>query len=124
MEAAAWAGPRDDGGRVLVQTRDSSDPAIQALVRWDPWHLHRAEAKRRADAGFPVGCPVFRVTGSPDLERGLAELLPMHLLTTTLGGQTVSLVTLRPEAVPRFRERVLAWAGDGTVERVEAEPQL
>ena len=124
MEAAAWAGPREEGGRVLVQTRDVSDPAMQALVRWDPWHLHRAESKRRAEAGFPVGHPVFRVTGGPTLERGLAELGPVHLLTTALGGQTVSLVTLRPEAVPRFRERVLAWAGDGTVERVEAEPQL
>ncbi|MGH2691746.1 MAG: hypothetical protein ACRDHM_04515 [Actinomycetota bacterium] len=124
MEAAAWAGPRREGGRVLVQTREPSDPAIQALVRWDPWHLHRAEAKRREEAGFPVGYPVFRVTGAPDLERALAELQPVHMLTTALGSQTVSLVTLRPEAVPRFRERVLAWAQDGTVERVEAEPQL
>lgn len=124
MEAAAWTGPRSEGGRVLVQTREVSNPAIQALVRWDPWHLHRAEARRRAEAGFPIGHPVFRVTGGPDLERGLAELGPVNLLTTSLGSQTVSLVTLRPEAVPRFRERVLAWAGNGTVERVEAEPQL
>jgi primosomal protein N' (replication factor Y) (superfamily II helicase) len=124
MEAAAWAGPRRGKGRVLVQTRDTSDPAIQALIRWDPWHLHRAEAKRRAEAGFPVGHPVFRVVGGPNLERALAELLPVHLLTTSLGSQTVSLITLRPEAVTRFRERVRKWAADGTVERVEAEPQL
>jgi primosomal protein N' (replication factor Y) len=124
MEAAAWAGPRQKGGRVLVQTRDPSDPAIQALVRWDPWHLHRSEAGRRKEAGFPVGHPVFRVTGAPGLEGALAELQPVHLLTSALGGQTVSLVTLRPDAVPRFRERVLRWATDGTVERVEAEPQL
>ncbi|MGH2709930.1 MAG: hypothetical protein ACRDH9_01840 [Actinomycetota bacterium] len=124
MEAAAWAEPRDRGGRVLVQTRDPADPAIQALVRWDPWHLHRNEAKKRQEAGFPVGHPVFRVTGGPDLERALSELRPVHMLVTTLGSQTVSLVTLRPDAVPRFRERVLAWAADGTVERVEAEPQL
>ena len=124
MEAAAWAGPREKGGRVLVQTRDPADPAIQALVRWDPWHLHRSEAKRREEAGFPVGYPVFRVTGDPNLESALAQLQPVHLLATSLGSQTVSLVTLRPEAVSRFRERVLAWAQDGTVERVEAEPQL
>jgi primosomal protein N' (replication factor Y) len=124
MEAAAWAGPRERGGRVLVQTRDPADPAIQALVRWDPWHLHRSEAKRREEAGFPVGYPVYRVTGSHKLESALAQLQPVHLLATALGSQTVSLVTLRPEAVPRFRERVLAWAQDGTVERVEAEPQL
>jgi primosomal protein N' (replication factor Y) len=124
MEAAAWAGPRQEGGRVLVQTRDPSDPAIQALVRWDPWHLHRSEAGRRKEAGFPVGHPVFRVSGAPGLPAALAELRPVHLLTSALGGQTVSLVTLRPDAVPRFRERVLQWATDGTIERVEAEPQL
>jgi hypothetical protein len=71
-----------------------------------------------------VGHPVFRVTGAPRLPAALAELQPVHLLTSALGGQTVSLVTLRPDAVPRFRERVLQWATDGTIERVEAEPQL
>jgi primosomal protein N' len=109
---------------VLVQTRDPADPAVQALVRWDPWHLHRAEAKRREEAGFPVGYPVFRVAGAPKLETALAELQPVHLLTTTLENQTVSLITLRPDAVPRFREKALVWAADGTVDRVEAEPQL
>ena len=37
MEASAWARPRGQGGRVLVQTRRPGHPALQALVRWDPW---------------------------------------------------------------------------------------
>jgi primosomal protein N' (replication factor Y) len=124
MEAAAWAGPRGGGGRVLVHTSEPGDPAIQALVRWDPRHLHRSERARRAGAGFPPGHPVFRVAGSPDLPDALAALRPVHLLTSSLGSETVSLVTLRPEAVTGFRERVLDWVRDGIVTKVEAEPQV
>lgn len=124
MEASAWAGPRDGGGRVLVQTGEPSDAAIQALIRWDPWHFHRAERGRRTDAGFPPGFPVFRVTGSPALADALGALEPVTLLTSAAEGQTVCLVTLRPNGVSRFRERVIEWAQQGTVARVEAEPQL
>jgi primosomal protein N' (replication factor Y) (superfamily II helicase) len=123
MEAAAWAGPRG-AGRVLIHTDDPSDPAIQALIRWDPWHFHRAERRRREEAGFPPGHPVFRVTGSPDLPRVLGTLSPITLLSSSAEGQTVCLVTLRPEAVPRLRERVAQWIRDGTVDRVEAEPHI
>jgi primosomal protein N' (replication factor Y) len=124
MEAAAWAGPRGSPRRVLLHTDDPSDPAIQAVIRWDPWHFHRAERRRREEAGFPPGHPVFRVTGSPGLTDAMAALSPVTLLTSVAEGQAVCLVTLRPDAVPRFRERVMQWAEDGTVSRVEAEPQL
>jgi primosomal protein N' (replication factor Y) len=124
MEAAAWAGPRGEGGRVLVHTREPGDPAVQALVRWDPWIHHRAERRRREEAGFPPGFPVFRVAGRSGLDRALAELQPAHLLSSDLGDETVCLVTLRPGDVKTFRKRVVAWADEGLVTRVEAEPQL
>jgi primosomal protein N' (replication factor Y) (superfamily II helicase) len=124
MEAAAWAGPRGEGGRVLVHTREPGDPAIQALVRWDPEVLHRSERARREAAGFPPGHPVFRVVGSPALAASLASVRPVHLLTSSVGAETVSLVTVTPDAIPRFRERIVAWVGEGIVTSVEAEPQL
>jgi primosomal protein N' len=124
MEAAVWAGPRGRSRRVLVQTKDPGDPAIQALIRWDPEVLHRAERARREAAGFPPGHPVFRVVGTPALPDALASLRPVNLLHSSAGGETVSLVTIDPDAVPRFRERVVAWVGEGIVTRVEAEPQL
>lgn len=124
MEAAAWAGPRGHGGRVLVHTLDPGDPAMQALVRWDPEVLHRSERSRRKAAGFPPGHPVFRVAGTPALADALASIRPVHLLTSSVGGETVSLVTVAPDAVPRFRERIVSWVGEGIVTRVEAEPQL
>lgn len=124
MEAAVWAGPKGAGGRVLLQTREPAAPAIQALVRWDPWHLHRHERTRRAEAGFPPGHPVFRVVGKPGLEEAIEALRPAHALSSSFGEEAVSLVTLQPDAVSGFRDWVLGAIEDGLVDRVEAEPQL
>ena len=124
MEAAMWAGPKGSGGRVVVQTKSPADPAIQALVRWDPWHFHQHERRRRADAGFPPGFPVFRIVGTSVLEQALTELDPEHVLMSRSDGEAVSLVTLRPDAVSGFRRWVLRHLEDGAVARVEAEPQL
>jgi len=124
MEAALWAGPKGSGGRVVVQTASPSEPAIQAMVRWDPGHFHRHERRRREEAGFPPGFPVFRVRGGAGLEQALAELDPVNLLVSRSDGEAVSLVTLHPDAVSEFRRWVLRHLEDGAVTRVEAEPQL
>jgi primosomal protein N' (replication factor Y) (superfamily II helicase) len=124
MEAAVWAGPRRGGGRVVVHTRDPGDPAVQALVRWDPWHFHRSERRRREEAGFPPGCPVFRLLGAEGIGEALEALGPVTLLASRPEDETVCLVALRPEQVPSFRHRVLELIEEGVVRRVEAEPQL
>jgi primosomal protein N' (replication factor Y) (superfamily II helicase) len=51
--AAAWCGPRDRPGRMLVQTSDPGHHAVQALVRWDPGYFWRHELPRRIELGFP-----------------------------------------------------------------------
>jgi primosomal protein N' (replication factor Y) (superfamily II helicase) len=51
--AAAWCGPRERPGRMLVQTSDPGHHAIQALVRWDPAFFWRHELPRRIELGFP-----------------------------------------------------------------------
>jgi hypothetical protein len=121
FEAAAWARP---DGRVIVQTNASNDPAVQALVSGGPERFHRSEAPRRAEAGFPVGAPVFRVAGGPDLERELQALAHRPLLSSIVGGATICLVALDPEQVPRFGDAMRRLAAGGVVTRVEAEPQL
>jgi len=45
--AVVWA------RRIIVQTRQPTDPAIQALVRWDATGFWRGEAERRAELGYP-----------------------------------------------------------------------
>jgi primosomal protein N' (replication factor Y) len=121
FEAAAWA--RRDG-RVIVQTNGPNDPAIQALVSGRPDRFHRAEAPRRAEAGFPVGSPVFRVSGGPELEGELRALSPRTLLISGAEGATICLVVLDPGGVKAFGAAMRRLAVRGVVTRVEAEPHL
>lgn len=121
FETAAWAAP---AGRVIVQTRTPNDPAVQALVAGRPERFHRFEAARRAEAGFPVGVAVFRVTGTSDLEDELAALEPALMVATGLGDQTVCLLALEPGRVAAFGRAARALAERGVVARVEAEPHL
>ena len=121
MEAAGWARPN---GRVIVQTRAPSDAALQSLVQGAPARHHRAERRRREAAGFPPGFPVFRMFGGRDLRKRLDETAPHHVLETSLGDETVCLLTIRPDALPEFGRTVRALAERGVVTRVEAEPHL
>ncbi|HEX5950939.1 MAG TPA: hypothetical protein VFZ96_08045 [Actinomycetota bacterium] len=121
FEAGAWAAPT---GRVIVQTRTPNDPAVQALVAGRPERFHRFEAQRRAEAGFPVGAAVFRVTGMSELERELPSLDPVLRVATGLGDQTVCLLALEPGRVAAFGRAARALAERGVVTRVEAEPHL
>jgi primosomal protein N' (replication factor Y) len=129
MEAVAWTGPRPSGARALVQTRRSGQPAIQALVRWDPLPFLLAEAGRRAQAGFPPGHAVFRVRGDESLADALRSAGAETVLATvepasSRGGGTLCLVAVPPGGIERFRREVRRLAVEGIVDRVEAEPQL
>jgi primosomal protein N' (replication factor Y) (superfamily II helicase) len=121
MEAVGWARP---AGRAIVQSSHPADPAVQALVRGNPDRFLARELDQRAAAGFPVGAPTFRVTGTSDVEGAVAEHAPITTLVTTGTGRTVCLVVLDPERVPTFGRAMRRLAGEGVVERVEAEPHL
>jgi primosomal protein N' (replication factor Y) len=121
MEAIAWAAP---SGRAIVQTSHPSDAAIQALVRGNPDRFHADEARRRSDAGFPVGSAVFRVAGQPGADERLRQLDPSTLLVSVEEGSTVCLLALEPGRVPAFGAAARALAAEGVVTRVEAEPHL
>ena len=121
MEAAAWARPN---GRVIVQSRAPNDAAIQALVQGNPQRYYRTELPRRAAAGFPAGAPVFRVSGKGELRQELDATQPVHVLETTLGNETLCLVTVAPERLDEFGRTVRSLAERGIVTRVEAEPHL
>ena len=123
FEAAAWARPRPSG-RVIIETAEPGDPAVQALVRNEPWLFMRADSERRAAAGFPPGYPVFRVVGTAEMAAGIAELAPVNLLVSEAGDERVCLVTVSPDALDAFVARIREWARSGEVRRVEAEPHL
>lgn len=121
MEAVAWAYP---DGRAVVQATHTNDPAVQSLVQGNLARFHADEARRRAAAGFPVGCAVFRVAGTAASEEPLRALDPVTMLVTTLGEQTVCLLALDPERVPAFGDAIRTLAARDVVTRVEAEPHL
>lgn len=119
MEASAWASQE---GRVVVQTRQPADAAVQSLVAGNPARFHRAELARREEAGFPARFPVFRVIGKQGVREELEQLKPLTLLCTSAGEQTICLVTVRPEEVESFGRAMRSLSND--VDRVEAEPHL
>ncbi len=79
--AAAWCGPRDRPGRLVVQTGDPGHHAVQALVRWDPAYFWRHELPRRVELGFP---PARRLLLFEGAEPGEAEAA-RALLARALG---------------------------------------
>jgi primosomal protein N' (replication factor Y) len=121
MEAVAWARPE---GRAIVQASEAGDPAVQALVRGNPERFHEDERRRRWEAGFPVGVPVFRVAGPVGVEVALQAQEPTTMLVSSVGEQTVCLLALAAGRVPAFGRAMRDLAARGEVARVEAEPHL
>jgi primosomal protein N' (replication factor Y) len=126
MEAAAWAGPKRDGGRVLLQTRHPGTGAVQALIRWDPLPFLARAGEERAAGGFPPNHATFRIDGPgrAGLADGLRALDPTTILETPVPAGTVCLVAVRPAALRAFRDGVLDLVARGVITRVEAEPSF
>jgi primosomal protein N' (replication factor Y) (superfamily II helicase) len=81
--AAAWCGPRDRPGRLVLQTGDPGHHAVQALVRWDPAFFWRHELPRRVELGFPPARRLLLLEGA---EPGEAEAA-RALLARALGAK-------------------------------------
>ncbi len=74
LGAAALVVPHTVGGRVVVMA-EAAEPAVQALVRWDPAGHAAAELASRAEVGFPPAVRMAAVEGSAAaLEEVLAGL--------------------------------------------------
>jgi primosomal protein N' (replication factor Y) len=62
LAAASLARPGDDGGRV-VAVGEPSEPALQALVRWDPAGFAGRELEERQSAHLPPASRMASLTG-------------------------------------------------------------
>ncbi len=72
--AAALVRPPSEGGQVLA-VGDAAEPALQALIRWDPAGLARREIEERLSAHLPPASRVATVTGAAEnLEAALAVI--------------------------------------------------
>jgi primosomal protein N' len=59
--------------RIIVQSRRPADPAVQALVRWDPTGFWRGEAPRRAEVGYPPARVLVTLDPPAEAAAGIAD---------------------------------------------------
>jgi len=65
LNAAALVRSAADGGTVIV-VADGSQPAVQALIRWDPATFAARELAERTELRFPPAARMASVAGPPD----------------------------------------------------------
>lgn len=95
MNAAALCAP---GGRVLA-VGDPADPALQALVRWDPSGFALREMADRQSAHLPPASRMATITGSPGAVDDALTLLALPESAEVLGPAPVAAPgTAEPES--------------------------
>ena len=62
--AARLLGPRERGGRLVVQTRDPHHPVLDAVLHADPGRMVADELERRRQLGFPPITALAAVSGA------------------------------------------------------------
>jgi primosomal protein N' (replication factor Y) len=109
LNAAALARPSTLGGRV-VAVGDSSDPVLQALLRWDPAGSARRELADRESAHLPPASRLATLTGESEGVTSALEMLQLPDAAEVLGpvvDDTQSRVVVR---VPRVLRSQLSRA--------------
>jgi primosomal protein N' (replication factor Y) len=108
LNAAAMVRP---SGPVVVLA-EASQPAVQALIRWDPVSFAEYELAERTELGFPPAVRMASVTGAPEAIAGFvaAASLPGH--AEVLGPVPIEAVAGRPGAAQdEAQERALIRIG-------------
>jgi len=84
MNAAALVRPAADGGSVVV-VADGAQPAVQALIRWDPATHADRELAQRAELRFPPASRMAAVSGPEPAVAALLEVLELPASAELLG---------------------------------------
>jgi primosomal protein N' (replication factor Y) len=84
MNAAALARPTGGGGRV-VAVGESTEPVLQALVRWDPAGHAQRELAERLSAHLPPASRLATVTGSDEAITSVLDSLELPDVAEVLG---------------------------------------
>lgn len=135
-EMAAWAGPASRGGRLVIQTREPTHPALQALVRGDTSFFYERELELRRDLGYPpfkelikvqatgpVARAVFDRVRAVAEEHGAAALGPVEI---SRGDSSVEEMLLKcPDAQEIARELrvILPDVPKGSTLRIDVDPR-
>jgi primosomal protein N' (replication factor Y) len=89
---ARLLGPRDAGGRLVVQTRTPDHSVLQAAVRADPGLLTGPELAVRTELGLPPVTALAQISGDTDQVARMAEALGAQPGVEVLGGDGAALV--------------------------------
>jgi len=84
MNAAALVRPAAEGGSVVV-VADGAQPAVQALIRWDPATHADRELAERTELRFPPAARMAAVSGPEQAVSGLLEVLTLPEHAELLG---------------------------------------
>jgi len=93
--AARLVGPRDGGGRLIVQTRSPDHAVLQAAVRADPGLLTAPELAVRTELGLPPVTALAQISGDADQVARMAQALADQPGMEVLGGDGAALVRAR-----------------------------
>ena len=84
MNAAALVRPASHGGSVVV-VAGPEQPAVQALIRWDPATFANRELGERTELGLPPATRMASVTGTPEVVDSLLAAVRLPEGTEVLG---------------------------------------
>jgi primosomal protein N' (replication factor Y) (superfamily II helicase) len=84
MNAAALVRPAADGGSVVV-VADGAQPAVQALIRWDPATHADRELAERTELRFPPASRMASVSGPEQAVAALLKVLELPGRAELLG---------------------------------------
>ena len=124
MAVARWA------PRMVVQTREPGNHAVQALVRWDPEGFWEREVEQREELGFPPSASLIRVT-APDMPAALdvaATLRTMVSPRDVLGPDPARAILIKTRdlrtTLAALRPLREDWGKDDRKIRVDVDPVL
>lgn len=124
LAAGRWA------RRIVLQTREPTAPAIQALVRWDPEGFWYAEAERRRELRYPPHTSLVRLTAPPEGAAALSEELRAALdpaddvLGPDLDGTLLVKSARLRGTLDALKPLRHAWAKAGRRVRIDVDPLL
>jgi primosomal protein N' (replication factor Y) (superfamily II helicase) len=84
LNAAALVRAAGQGGSVVI-VADGGQPAVQALVRWDPVTFAERELADREELRFPPAARMAAVSGPPDAVAALLAAAPLPATAELLG---------------------------------------
>ncbi len=105
MNAAALVRPAGQGGSIVV-VADAAQPAVQALIRWDPATFAGRELRDRAELRFPPAARMAAVSGPP---AAVASLLAATALPA--GAELLGPLPARHRPAPAGHQRSRADSG-------------